>query len=241
MTTKTADFVGSQGKTFHPARFWCPIMASFEVEPEVRAQAQAEPPKKNMVDKMRRASMARHLAESGMNPTTRSNSEKEREGITRREAWSNMVLALVGVMVCYLPGIMYKAGWLLTPPLLLLAALVVVRMGDLLCQACELAEQAQGAEAGSIKSYEELATVIGVFKVLLVTKNTVLIATLLLGETFLTSAVEGLIPFDVSKSLVQLGVEFVIFFELTMDLLKMYFLLKMGIFQPAMLVGWRVV
>jgi len=179
-------------------------MASFEVEPEVRAQAQAEPPKKSMVDKMRRASMAAYLAEtSGVNPTTRSNSEKEREGITRQEAWSNMVLALVGVMVCYLPGIMYKAGWLLTPPLLLLSALVVVRMGDLICQACELAEQAQGAEAGSIKSYEELATVIGVFKVLLVTKNTVLIATLLLQETFLTSAVEGLIPFDVSKSLVR--------------------------------------
>lgn len=186
-------------------------MASFEVEPEVRGQG-IEPPKKSVVDKMRRASMAAYLAEtSGVDATTRTDSEKEREGITRQEAWSNMVLALVGVMVCYLPGIMYKAGWLLTPPLLLLAALVVIRMGDLICQSCELAEEAQGTEAGSIKSYEELATVIGVFKVLLVTKNTVLMATILLGETFLTGAVAGLLPFDVSKSLVQLAVEFVRF------------------------------
>ena len=187
------------------ARFWLGPMASFEVrEPEVRAQA--EPPKKSVINKMRRASMAAYLAEkSGVDATAPTKSEREREGITRQEAWSNMVLALVGVMVCYLPRIMYKAGWLMTPPLLLIGALVVVRMGDLICQACELAEQGQGAEAGSVKSYEELATAIGVFKVLLVTKNTVMMATLLLGESFLTGAVEGLLPFDISKSLAQLG------------------------------------
>eukprot|EP00438_Fugacium_kawagutii_P024524 Skav231375 [mRNA] locus=scaffold1586:781207:794861:- [translate_table: standard] len=39
-----------------------------------------------------------------------------------------MVLALIGVMVCFLPNIMAKAGWLMAPPALFISALMLIRM-----------------------------------------------------------------------------------------------------------------
>lgn len=48
-----------------------------------------------------------------------------------------------------------------------------VRMGNLICKACELVESAEGSSAGSVKSYEELAKAVGMYKTLMVTKNTV--------------------------------------------------------------------
>ena len=156
-------------------------MSSFEVEPTPRIRATSpdmpDMPKKSVIDKMRRASMAAYLAQKGVesfaSDASKTPSEKEREGITRREAWSNMVLALIGVMVCLLPNIMSKSGYLLAPPMLMLSAAAVVRMGALICQACELVEEINGKDAGSVKSYEDLAKAVGMYKILLVTKNTV--------------------------------------------------------------------
>lgn len=166
------------------------------------------------MDKMRRASMAAYLAEAqgvksldsdGSTGSSPSASFKEREGITRKEAWSNMVLALIGVMVCLLPNIMSKSGYLLAPLLLLLASLVVIRMGKLICEACELVEETRGSAPGSVKSNEDLAKAVGMYKILLVSKNTVILATVLVAEKFLIDALSGLLPkpMKLSKSVLR--------------------------------------
>lgn len=105
-----------------------------------------------------------------------------------------MVLALIGVMVCLLPKIMSKSGYLLGPPLLLLSSVVVIRMGKLICESCELVEEMKGSAPGSVKSYEDLARAVGMYKILLVSKNTVIMATILLAEAFLIGALSGLLP-----------------------------------------------
>lgn len=105
-----------------------------------------------------------------------------------------MVLALIGVMVCTLPKIMSKCGYFLCPPLLLLSSVVVILMGNLICQACELVEETKNLAPGSVKSYEDLAKAVGMYKILLVSKNTVIMTTILLAEKFLIDALGGMLP-----------------------------------------------
>ena len=40
-------------------------------------------------------------------------------------------------------------------------------------EACELVEETKGSAPGSVKSYEDLAKAVGMYKILLVSKNTV--------------------------------------------------------------------
>lgn len=124
----------------------------------------------SMVEAFRRASRAAFLVGAepvggtsfGDGEETSTPRDDNIKGITRQEAWSNLVLALIGVVVCLLPNIMAQCGWLLCPPLLLLSALVIIRMGALICHACTLVEESNARPAGSLKNYEDLAKEIGV-------------------------------------------------------------------------------
>ena len=125
----------------------------------------------SMVEAFRRASRAAFLGAEPLGGTSFGDGEETstpcrddniNAGITRREAWSNLVLALIGWVVCLLPNIMAECGWLLCPPLLLLSALVIIRMGTLICHACTLVEESNARPAGSLKNYEDLAKEIGI-------------------------------------------------------------------------------
>ena len=125
----------------------------------------------SMVEAFRRASRAAFFV--GTEPlggtsfgdgeeTSNQRDDTYGEGITRQEAWRNLVLALIGVVVGLLPNLMAECGWLLSPPLLLLSALVIIRTGALICHACTLVEESNARPAGSIKNYEDLAKEIGI-------------------------------------------------------------------------------
>lgn len=165
----------------------------------------------SMVEAFRRASRAAFLVGAeplggtsfGDGEETSTPRDDNIKGITRQEAWSNLVLALIGVVVCLLPNIMAQCGWLLCPPLLLLSALVIIRMGALICHACTLVEESNARPAGSLKNYEDLAKEIGMFKVVLVTKNTVMMALVLIAQQFMTGALEGLMPINVSMGILR--------------------------------------
>ena len=139
--------------------------------------------RKTMLNDMRRASMAPVVEAQG--------GKAECQGISRWEAWSNMVLSLIGGLVCFLPSCMSDAGYLMSPPLLLVAGLVIIRTGYLICGACSLAEDMTGAR---LTGYEELAREVGMVKILAVSKNTVLVGNTILFQMFLRDSLAGMWP-----------------------------------------------
>lgn len=118
------------------------------------------------------------------------------DGLSAREALVNLIIALVGAAVCAFPKVATQTGIIAAPVILVCSAVFLLECALLIARSCDMAEAVAKLTPGAIRSYEELAlsTVgTGASRVLMFTKNAVMLGSVALFVNFETESIAALI------------------------------------------------
>mmetsp|Transcript_29722 Transcript_29722/g.78921 ORF Transcript_29722/g.78921 Transcript_29722/m.78921 type:complete len:521 (-) Transcript_29722:134-1696(-) len=160
-------------------------------------------------------------------------------GLSETEACCNLVIALVGVAVTTFPIVVSRIGYVASPFVLFSIGALVLENGRLICQSCDYIEAHKGLQAGEVRSFETLAfEAMGPLgKVMLsVTKNAVMLGTIVVFVSFITDSICTFVP-SAYQDVLMTPLRFLVVMPLFMALGMLTDLKQLAKFAPLGLVG----